>query len=58
MAETRTMGQTTPEARKAEPTLTLSRSFQASLEFCQSGLEPLQVLTQSLVFLYQTPHQG
>ena len=32
MAETRTLAQTTPEARKAEPALTLSRSFQASLE--------------------------
>ena len=31
MAEPQTMAQTTPEARKTEPALTLSRSFQASL---------------------------
>ena len=32
MAETQSMATPSPEARKAEPALTLSRSFQASLE--------------------------
>ncbi len=38
MAEPQTMAQTTLEARKTEPALTLSRSFQASLERVYAAL--------------------